>query len=134
MRAYTTQLTRIWTGYFALVVLSSIVVYLTLSFSAWSLLANVLTPASVALLFVGEHLLRYRLHPEFERTRMVDAVRAFYGSSSADSSAGTMPSLSVVQAVPSRRRKVAPALSSPPKASEPSTSPSTNHLKPTGTS
>ena len=91
MRAYTTQLTRIWTGYFALVVLSSIVVYLTLSFSAWSLLANVLTPASVALLFVGEHLLRYRLHPEFERTRMVDAVRAFYGSSSADSSAGGGP-------------------------------------------
>ena len=91
MRAYTTQLTRIWTGYFALVVLSSIVVYLTLSFSAWSLLANVLTPASVALLFVGEHLLRYRLHPEFERTRIVDAVRAFYGNSSADSGAGGGP-------------------------------------------
>jgi len=88
MRAYTTQLTRVWTGYFALVVVSSIVVYLTLSFSAWSLLANVLTPLSVALLFVGEHLLRYRLHPEFERTRLVDAVRAFYGTSSVDSGAG----------------------------------------------
>ena len=45
-----------------------------------------------------------------------------------------MPSLSVVHTVPSRRRKDAPALSSPPKPSEPSTSPSTNHLKPTGTS
>lgn len=81
MLAYTTQLTRIWTVYFALVVTSSVVVYLTLPFSAWSLLANVLTPLSVALLFVGEHLLRYRLHPEFERTRLIDAVRAFQGSS-----------------------------------------------------
>ena len=53
---------------------------------------------------------------------------------SAASSAGTMPSLSVVHTVPSRRRNDAPALSSPPKPSEPSSRPSTNHLKPTGTS
>ena len=45
-----------------------------------------------------------------------------------------MPSLSVVHTVPSRRKNDAPALSSPPNATEPSTSPGTNHLKPTGTS
>src|SRR4030095_6287190 len=45
-----------------------------------------------------------------------------------------MPSLSVVHTVPSRRRKLAPALSSPPKPYEPSSRPGTNHLKPTGTS
>src|SRR5258705_480533 len=44
------------------------------------------------------------------------------------------PSLSVVQTVPSWRRKLAPALSSPPKQHEPSNNPGTNHLKPTGTS
>ena len=44
------------------------------------------------------------------------------------------PSLSVVQTVPSRRRKLAPALSSPPKQQEPSKRPGANHLKPTGTS
>ena len=44
------------------------------------------------------------------------------------------PSLSVVQTVPSRRRKLAPALSSPPKQHEPSNRPGANHLKPTGTS
>ena len=44
------------------------------------------------------------------------------------------PSLSVVHTVPSRRRKLAPALSSPPKQHEPSNRPGTNHLKPTGTS
>jgi hypothetical protein len=36
--------------------------------------------------------------------------------------------------VPSRRRKLAPALSSPPKQKEPSNRPGTNHLNPTGTS
>src|SRR5207247_2520906 len=37
-------------------------------------------------------------------------------------------------AEPSRRRNDAPAPSSPPKPSEPSSRPATNHLKPTGTS
>ncbi|KIQ22527.1 membrane protein, partial [Variovorax paradoxus] len=86
--SYTTHLTQVWTVYFAVVVVSSIVVYLTMPFSAWSLLANVLSPVSVGLLFVGEHLIRYRLHPEFERTRLVDAVRAFYGTSTIDNGAG----------------------------------------------
>ena len=44
------------------------------------------------------------------------------------------PSLSVLHTVPSRRRKLAPALSSPPKQHEPSKRPGTNHLKPTGVS
>ena len=41
-----------------------------------------------------------------------------------------MPSLSVVQTLPSRRRNEAPALSSPPNAIVPSSRPGTNHLKP----
>src|SRR5690625_5753914 len=45
-----------------------------------------------------------------------------------------MPSLSVVHTEPSRRRNEAPALSSPPKPTEESIRPGTNHLKPTGTS
>ena len=44
------------------------------------------------------------------------------------------PSLSVVHTEPSRRRKLAPALSSPPKQHEPSSRPGVNHLNPTGTS
>jgi len=88
MLSYTTQLTRIWTAFFALVVAASLAIYFTRPFSDWSLFSNVLCPVMVALLFVGEHLVRYRLHPEFERTRLVDAVRAFYGTSSVDSNAG----------------------------------------------
>jgi uncharacterized membrane protein len=77
-RIYTAQVTKVWTAYFLLMVLASIAIYLMLPFAAWSLFANVLTPLFVAALFLGEHLVRYRLHPEFERTRLVDAVRAFY--------------------------------------------------------
>lgn len=83
MPEYTRQVTWVWTLYFAVTAGISIPVYLWLPFSAWSLLANVLSPVMVVGLFVGEHLLRYRLHPEFERTRMIDAVRAFYGTHTA---------------------------------------------------
>jgi uncharacterized membrane protein len=78
MREYTWRVTRVWTVYFALLVLASVVVYATMPFAAWSVLANLLTPLMVGILFVGEYLLRYRLHPEFERTRLIDTVRAFY--------------------------------------------------------
>ena len=45
-----------------------------------------------------------------------------------------IPSLSVVHTAPSRRRKLAPADSSPPKPRVPASSPSTKCLNPTGTS
>lgn len=80
MLKYTAQVTLVWTLYFAAMVVASIVVYASFSFAAWSVLANLLTPLLVGALFVGEYLLRYRLHPEFERTRLVDAVRAFYSA------------------------------------------------------
>ncbi len=78
MRIYAGQVTKVWTAYFVLMALASVAIYLALPFSAWSLFANLLTPLLVATLFVGEHLVRYRLHPEFERTRLVDAVRAIH--------------------------------------------------------
>ena len=80
MRDYTCRVTWVWTLYFALMVLASVIVYATMSFAAWSLLANLLTPLMVGVLFLGEYLLRYRLHPEFERTRLIDTVRAFYNA------------------------------------------------------
>lgn len=80
MRVYTAQVTFVWTLYFAAMAVASIAAYASLSFAAWSVLANLLSPLMVAGLFVGEYLVRYRLHPEFERTRLIDAVRAFYGA------------------------------------------------------
>ncbi len=78
MEAYTVQVTRLWVGYFLGMVVASIGVYALLSWEAWSLLANVLTPLAIGLVFAGEHWARYRLHPEFDRitlAQMVQSVR-----------------------------------------------------------
>ncbi|MES2533216.1 MAG: hypothetical protein V4636_19390 [Pseudomonadota bacterium] len=88
MREYTTLLTRIWTVYFAGMVVASIGIYALLPFDVWSVFANLFTPVSAVVLFVGEHLLRYRIHPEFERTRLIDAFRAVYAGSAADGTTG----------------------------------------------
>jgi uncharacterized membrane protein len=76
MVRYTTKVTKVWTLYFASMAVASVVVYQGFSFATWSVLANLLTPLFIGALFLGEYLVRYRLHPEFERTRLVDAVRA----------------------------------------------------------
>lgn len=76
MEAYTAQVTKLWVGYFLGMVAASFAVYALLPWSAWSLLANVLTPVLIGLVFVGEHWARYRLHPEFERLTLAQMVRA----------------------------------------------------------
>ena len=78
IRHYTARVTAVWTVYFCVVCVLSLAVYLLRPFEDWSLFSNVITPVGVGALFVGEYLLRYRLHPEFERVRLIDAVRAFY--------------------------------------------------------
>lgn len=90
-RTYTAAVTRTWTVYFAAVAILSGLIYATLPFAQWTLFSNVVTPLGCAALFVGEFLLRYRLHPEFERTRMIDAVRAFYAHPAPGTSGNGLP-------------------------------------------
>lgn len=89
-RRYTAAVTRTWTFYFAAVALLSGLIYALWPFSHWTLFSNVVTPVGCVLLFVGEYLLRYRLHPEFERTRLVDALRAFYAHPASGGDAGSV--------------------------------------------
>jgi len=77
MTAYTRKLTRAWTLFFLVVVALSLALYVFASFEAWAVFANLLTPLAVGLMFGAEHLIRYRLHPEFERASIVDTVRAY---------------------------------------------------------
>ena len=77
MQAYTRRLTGVWVGYFGLMVLSSLALYAWAPWSWWSLFANLVTPLALAALLIGEHLLRYRWHPEFERVSLMQAVRAY---------------------------------------------------------
>ncbi len=55
----------------------SLVLYAFAPFDAWATFANLVTPLAMLLMFVGEYLLRYRLHPEFERATLAQAVRAY---------------------------------------------------------
>jgi uncharacterized membrane protein len=78
---YTRHVTEVWAGYFGVMVLLSLALYSSAPWWVWSLFANLATPLAAIGLFVGEHWLRYRLHPEFERASMLQALRAYRGTS-----------------------------------------------------
>lgn len=77
MARYTRQVTLAWTLYFAGMALASVLLFATGEFAHWSLLANLLTPVFTAAMFVGEYLVRYWLHPDFERVSLQLAVQAW---------------------------------------------------------
>lgn len=83
MKVYTANLTRAWVVYFMAMVIGSIGLFLLAPFEVWATFANLVTPAALIAMFVGERLLRYRLHPEFKRSTMIDAVRAYMQSTAA---------------------------------------------------
>lgn len=77
MRDYTRHLTLAWTLYFLSIAALSLILHASAPFEVWATFANLVTPAALVLMFGGEYLLRYRLHPEFERVSMLEAVRAY---------------------------------------------------------
>jgi uncharacterized membrane protein len=77
MADYARKVTVAWTLYFVAMALLSAGLYAFAPFEAWAVFANLLTPLAMVLLFVGEFALRYRLHPEFERATLAQAVRAY---------------------------------------------------------
>lgn len=77
MAAYTRRLTAVWAGYFALMAALSLALFALAPFGWWAAFANFATPCAVAVLFVGEHVLRYQLHPEFDRATIGDAIGAW---------------------------------------------------------
>ena len=88
MVVYTRHVTLAWTVYFVAIAGSSFVLFALVQFAlaplaTWSLFANVLTPVSLVAMFAIEYLLRYRLHPEFDRVAFLDAVRAYRASAAA---------------------------------------------------
>lgn len=90
MARYTRRVTLAWTLYFFGMAVASLGLFATGEFAHWSLLANVLTPVFTAGFFVGEYLLRYRLHPEFERVTLQQALQA-YRSRGGAAHAGSEP-------------------------------------------
>jgi uncharacterized membrane protein len=74
---YTRQVTRLWSAYFGVMVVLSVGLFAAAPWWWWSVFANLVTPVAAAALFVGEYLLRYRLHPEFERATLAQAFKAY---------------------------------------------------------
>jgi uncharacterized membrane protein len=97
MAAYTRNVTRAWVAYFVAISVTSLLLFALARFDTWAWFANAATPLALAAMFLGERVLRYRVHPEFERTSVVDAIRAYRQASA-----------------------VGPALSAPPASREPS--------------
>ncbi len=75
--AYTRKLTRAWVIFFSAIVLTSVLLFFGASFDTWAVFANLVTPVATGLMFGGEFLIRYRLHPEFKRSTAADAIRAY---------------------------------------------------------
>jgi uncharacterized membrane protein len=79
--AYTRRVTVVWTSYFGVMVALSLALFAWAPWWWWSLFANLVTPVAAIALFVGEHWLRYRLHPEFERASLAQALKAYRATS-----------------------------------------------------
>ena len=77
MAVYTRQVTLAWTLYFVAMAAVSLGLYGFASFDTWALFANLLSPLAVVAMFGAEHGLRYRLHPEFERASLAEAIRSY---------------------------------------------------------
>ena len=77
MATYSRKVTVVWTGYFVAMALLSLALYALAPFATWAAFANLATPLALVALFVGEYLLRYRLHPEFERATLSQALNAY---------------------------------------------------------
>jgi len=84
MEIYSRKVTVAWTIYFVAMAALSLALYAAAPFAAWATFANLVTPLAMLAMFVGEYLLRYRLHPEFERASLAQAVRAYADRGSDD--------------------------------------------------
>ena len=77
MEAYSRRVTIAWAIYFAVMAGVSILLFTTTTFDIWATFANLGTPLAIVVMFVAEHVLRYRLHPEFERATLGAAMNAY---------------------------------------------------------
>ena len=74
---YTRQVNWAWTAFFAIMAVLSLLLWWRGPDGWWSVLANFLTLPAVALMFIGEYLLRLRRFPDFPHASLLDGVRAF---------------------------------------------------------
>ena len=77
LAAYTRSVTLAWTIFFSALALASAALYFGGYLTAWSVLATMLSPALVVLMFVVEYGVRLRVLPHVERVGILGGIRAF---------------------------------------------------------
>ena len=78
---YARQVTVVWTIFFAMMALTSTLLFFLAPLTIWSFFANILTLPLIALMFIAEYGVRRWLLPDTQHTHILDAVRAFKNSS-----------------------------------------------------
>lgn len=89
LEAYTRRLTALWAAYFVVMAATSVALFVWAPWSWWSLFANLVTPAAVLAMFVGEQVVRRLRHPEFERASIGVAWRAWQAHARQEQAAKT---------------------------------------------
>jgi uncharacterized membrane protein len=74
---YTRRVTAAWTIFFIALCALSTVLYFGGWLEAWSLLATVLSPLLLAVMFAVEYAVRIRALPDVERVGLLGGIRAF---------------------------------------------------------
>lgn len=74
---YTWKVTLAWTIYFAVSSATSILLFFLAPVEIWSVFANLLTPVSLGVMFVGEYLIRIRLMPDAPRVSVTATIHAY---------------------------------------------------------
>lgn len=77
---YTWKVTLVWTIYFALSAMLSVLLFFFGTTQVWSFFANLLTPALLGVMFIGEYLIRQRVLPNrahFSVTEIISAYREY---------------------------------------------------------
>lgn len=78
LQTYTRQVTKAWVGFFGTMAAISTFLYCVASVEVWSAFANFFTAPLIALMFLGEYLVRRRLHPKMDHAPIMDGVKAYW--------------------------------------------------------
>ena len=74
---YTRQITIAWTLFFAVMTLTSTLLFFLAPLTTWSVFANFLTLPLIALMFIVEYGVRLWVLPDSRQTHILDAIRAY---------------------------------------------------------
>lgn len=78
---YTRQITLAWAMFFAVMMLTSTLLFFLTSLATWSFFANLLTLPLIALMFIVEYSVRKWRLPDAQHAHFLDAIRVFLNSS-----------------------------------------------------